>query len=139
MSSQGGSPPSQPLGDTNTGNSLSSTGSNGNNGNQGGMNYGNGPQGPTPSRDYLDKLMFTYSTIGGPLQHWGIEDRIRAGSVFQFIGPDHDLRLRSVRLLLRPDFIEEIMHNTQFTYQHNNRGRANDRQRHVTFHAYATK
>jgi len=121
--SQGGPPPSQPAGDANAGNSPSSTGSNGNGGNQGGTNSGNGPQGPTPDSNYLDKLVFVCSTAGGPLQHWGIEGRLRAGSVFQLMGPDDNLRLRSFRMLVRPDFVERIMHNMHFVYQHNNRGR----------------
>ena len=92
-SSHGGTPSSQPLGDANTGNSPSSTGLNGNNGNQRSTNNSNGPQGPTPDRNYLNKLVFTYSTTGGPLQHWGIEGRIRAGDVVHFTGPDTNLRL----------------------------------------------
>jgi len=92
-SSHGGTPSSQPLRDANAGNSPSSTGSNGNNGNQGGTNNSNDPQGPAPDRNYLNKLVFTYSTVGGPLQHWGIEGRIRAGDVVHFTGPDANLRL----------------------------------------------
>jgi len=120
-SSQGGPPSSQPVGDTNTGNSPSSTDSNGNNGNQGGTDNSNGPQGPVPDRNYLDKLVFTYSTTGGPLQHWGIKGRIRAGDVVHFVGPDTNLRLRSVGLILRPDIIERVTNNAHFAYQHNDR------------------
>jgi len=121
MSSHGGTSSSQPLGDANAGSSPSSTGSNGNNGNQGGTNNSNGPQGPAPDRNYFNKLMFTYSTTGGPLQHGGIESRIRAGDVVHFTGPDANLRLRSVRLLLRPDIIEQVTNDTHFAFQHNDR------------------
>ena len=121
--SQGGPPPSQPADDANAGNSLSSTGSNRNGGNQGGTNSGNGPEGPTPNRNYLDKLMFIHSTVGGPLQHWGIEGRIQVGSVFQLTGPDDDMRLQSFCMLVRSDFVDQITRNVHFAYQHNNRGR----------------
>ena len=120
--SHGGTPSSQPLGDVNAGDSPSSTGSNGNNGNQGGTNDSNGLQGPTPNRNYLEKLVFTYSTIEGPLQHWGIEGRIRAGSIVHFVGPDDNLRLRSVRILVCPDIIDRITHNAHFNYQYNDSG-----------------
>jgi len=122
-SSHGGTPSSQPLGDANTGNSPSSSGSNRNNSNQGGTNNSNDPQGPAPDRNYLNKLVFTYSTAGGPLQHWGIEGRIRARDVVHFAGPDANLRLRSIRLLLRPGIIERVTNHTHFSYQHNDRAR----------------
>jgi len=105
--SQGGPPPSQPVNDANAGNSPSSAGSNGNGGNQGNTNSGGGPQGPTPDRD-LDKIVFVHSTIGGPLEHWGIEGRIQAGSVFQLTRPDDDIRLRSHSMLVPSDFVDRI-------------------------------
>jgi len=118
-SSQGDPPSFQPKGDANAGNSPSSTDSNRNNGNQGGADDSNDPQDLVPDRNYLDKLVFTYSATGGPLQHWGIESRIRAGDVVHFVGPDANLRLRSVQLLLRPDITEQVTNNAHFAYQHN--------------------
>jgi len=120
--SQSGPPPSQPVNDANASNSPSSTGSNGNGGNQN-TNSGGGPQGPTPNRDHLDKIVFVYSTIGRPLEQWGIEGRIQAGSVFHLTGSDDDMRLQSQSMLVRSDFVDRITRNLHFTNQHNNRGR----------------
>jgi len=120
--SQGGPPPSQPVNDANAGNSQSSTGWNGNGGNQGNTNSRGGPQGPTPDRD-LNKIVFVYSTVGGPLEHWGIKGRIQAGSVFHLTGPDDDMRLHSRSMLVRSDFVDRITRNYHFVYQQNNRGR----------------
>jgi len=86
------------------------------------MNNGGGPQGPTPDRD-LNKIVFVYSTVGGPLEHWGIEGRIQAGSVFHLTGPDDNLRLQSRSMLVRSDFIDGITRNIHFVCQQNNRGR----------------
>jgi len=70
-------------GSPNSNDSRNSDGSNGNNGNQGGTSDGNDPQGPDPSGNDLNKLVFTYSTAGGPLQHWGIEGTIRVAELVQ--------------------------------------------------------
>jgi len=65
----------------NSSDGWNSDGSNRNNSNQGGSSDGNDPQGPDPSGNNLNKLVFTYSTTGGPLQHWGIEGTIRVAEV----------------------------------------------------------
>jgi len=80
----GGSPGSN--GSPNSNDSRNSDDSNGNNSNQGGTSNGNDPQGPGPGGNDLNKLVFTYSTTGGPLQHWGIEGTVRVAEVVQITG-----------------------------------------------------
>jgi len=80
----GGSPSSN--GSPNSSDGWNSDGLNGNNSNQGGTSNVNDPQGPDPSGNNLNKLVITYSTTGGPLQHWGIEGTIRVAEVVQITG-----------------------------------------------------
>jgi len=117
---------SQPDSNANTGGDPNSNNSNGNDGNQGGSSTNNGPQGPGPDGNYLDKLVFTYSTAGGPLQHWGIEGTIKVVDVVQFT-PDasaqnpNQLLLNSVRHLVRPDIVDRVTNDVHFRYQRNDR------------------
>jgi len=74
---QGDPSSSQPGGNDNAGGDPNSNDSNGNGGNQGGTGDSNDPQGPVPDRNYLNKLVFSCCARGGPLQHWGIEGRLR--------------------------------------------------------------
>jgi len=124
----GGNPNSNAGGSPNSHGSPNSDGSNGNNGNQGGTSNGNDPPGPGPSGNYLDKLMFTYTTAGGPLQHWGIEGTIRVADVVQFKGSSdpqnpHQLALHGKRLLIRPDIVDRVTDKMHFVYRHNDKNR----------------
>jgi len=83
-SSQGVPSLSQPDGNANTSGDPNSNNSNGNDGNQGGSSTNNDPPGPGPAGNYLDKLVFTYSAVGGPLQNWCIEGTIKVAEVVQF-------------------------------------------------------
>ena len=95
---------------------LSSENSNntsGNGGNQQGSSANNGPQGPDPSGDYVDKLVFTYQTVGGPLETWGIQGTIQVADVVQFTPAatsqsPNQLALNSVRRLARPDIVDRV-------------------------------
>jgi len=124
----GGSPNPNDGGSLNSNGSPNSDGSNGNNGNQGGTSDGNDPQGPSPSGNYLDKLMFTYTTAGGPLQHWGIEGTIGVADVVQFTGSSdpqnpHQLALHGKRLLIRPNIVDRVTDKMHFVYRHNDKNR----------------
>jgi len=66
-------------------NSGDSNGGN-NNGNQGHTSDGNDPQDSGPNANDLDKILLEYMTVGGPLQHWGIQGTIRAEELVQFLG-----------------------------------------------------
>jgi len=126
--SQGDPSLSQPDGNANAnaGGDPNSNNSNGNDGNQGGSSTNNDPPGPGPDENYLDKLVFAYSTMGGPLQNWGIEGTIKVAEVVQFT-PDasaqnpNQLALSSVRRLVRPDIVDRVMDNVHFNNQHNDR------------------
>jgi len=124
----GGIPNSNTGGSQNSNGSPNSNSSNGNNSNQGGTSNGNDPQGLRPNGNYLDKLVFTYTTAGGPLQHWGIEGTIRVADAVQFRGPSdpqnpHQLALHSKRLLMRPDIVDRVMDKMHFVYWHNDKNR----------------
>jgi len=117
-SSQSGGNGPQDSGDPNSNNP------NGNGGNQGGSGVNNGPQGPDPSGGGLDKLVFTYQTMGGPLQNWGIDGTIQVTEVVQFT-PDanspvpNQLALNSVRHLVRPEIVDRVTDHAYFNNQHN--------------------
>jgi len=116
----GGSPNSN--GSPNYNDSHNSDGLNGNNGNQGGTSDGNNPQGPDPSGNDLNKLVFTYSTAGGPLQHWGIEGTIRVAELVQISGASIP-QIRSTRLLIRPEIVERVTDKMHYVYRHNDKNR----------------
>jgi len=125
-SSQGNPSSSQPNSNANIGGDPNSNNSNRNDGNQGGSSTNNDPQGPGPDGNYLDKLMFTYNTTGGPLQHWGIQGTIKVADVVQFTldasaQNPHQLALNSVRRLVGPDIVDRVMNDVHFRYQHNDR------------------
>jgi len=61
-------------------------GSPNNNGDQGGTSGGIDPQDSGPNVNDLSKILLEYGTTGGPLQHWGIQGRIRAEELVQFSG-----------------------------------------------------
>jgi len=100
--------------------------SNGTGGNQGGSSVNNGPQGPDPSGGGLHKLVFTYRTMGGPLQNWGIDGTIQVTEVVRFTPdtnspvPNH-LALNSVRHLVRPDIVDRVTDHVYFNNQHNDK------------------
>ena len=123
-----GSPNPNTSGSPNSIGSPNSNDSNGNNGKQGGTSDGNDPQGPGPSGNYLDKLMFTYTTAGRPLQHWGIEGTIRVADVVQFTGSSdpqnpHKLALHGKRLLIRPNIVDWVTDKMHFVFRHNDKNR----------------
>jgi len=126
--SQGDPSLSQPDGNANAGGDPNSNNSNGNDGNQGGSSTNNDPPGPGPDGNYLDKLVFTYSTMGGPLQNWGIEGTIKVAEVVQFT-PDasaqnpNQLALSSVQRLVRPDIVDRVTDHVHFNNQHNDKPR----------------
>jgi len=125
-SSQDGPSLLQPDGNANTGGDPNSNNSNGNDGNQGGSSTNNDPPGPGPDGNYLDKLVFAYSTMGGRLQNWGNEGTIKVAEVVQFT-PDasaqnpNQLALSSVRRLVQPDIVDRVTDNVHFNNQHNDR------------------
>jgi len=109
MLSQGdpsqGKAASQSSGNTNTNGNPNSNNSNGSGGNQGGSSTNNDPPGPGPVENYLDKLVFAYSTMGGSLENWGIEGTIKVADAVQFtpnptVQSPHQLELSGVRLLV---------------------------------------
>jgi len=106
----------------NSSDGWNSDGSNGNNSNQGGTSNGNDPQGPDPSGNNLNKLVFTYSTTGGPLQHWGIEGMIRVVEVVQITGASIP-QIRSTRHLIRPKIVDRVTDKMHYVYRHNDRNR----------------
>ena len=124
--SQGNPSSSQPDGNANINGDPNSNNSNGNGGNQGGSSTNNDPQGPGPSGSYLDKLVFVYSTMGGPLQNWCIEGTIKVAEAVQFT-PDvgaqnpNQLALSSVRRLVRPDIVNRVTDRVHFNNQHNDK------------------
>jgi len=114
----GGSPSAN--GSPNSNDSRDSNGSNGNNGNQGGTSDGNDPRGSGPSGTNLNKLAFTYSATGGPLQHWGIKGMIRVAEVVRITGASIP-QLHSVRHLMRPDTVDRVTNKMHFVHQHNDK------------------
>jgi len=115
----GGTPSGTPNGSPN------SSGSNGGNGNgdQGRTSGGNDPQDSGPNANDLNKILLVYSMVGGPLQHWGIQGRIRVEELVQFLGvrdpQTHEWVLRSRRHLMRTKIVDRVVGNTHFVYQHN--------------------
>jgi len=86
----------------------------------------NNPPGPGPVENYLDKLAFAYSTMGGPLENWGIEGTIKVADVVWFapnptVQSPHQLKLSGVRLLVRPDVIDRVTDYVYFNNQYNDR------------------
>ena len=71
-----------PNGSPNSGDSNESN----SDGNQGGTRDGNDPQDSGPNANDLNKILLVYSTVGGPLEHWGIQGTIRVKEFFQFSG-----------------------------------------------------
>jgi len=127
--SQGNPPPSQPDGNgPQDSGDRNSNNPNGNGSNQGGSNANNGPQGPDPSGGGLHKLVFTYQTMGGPLQNWGMDGTIQVTEVVQFT-PDanspvpNQLALNSVRRLARPDIVDRVTDHVCFNNLHNDKPR----------------
>jgi len=99
-----------PSGTTNgSPNSGDSNGGNGND-NQGRTSNGNDPQDSGPNANDLNKILLEYTTIGGPLQHWGIQGTIRAKDLVQFSGfrdpQTYQWVLQSKRQLIRPEIID---------------------------------
>jgi len=114
-----GNPASQPSGNTNTNGNPNSNNSSGSGSNQGGSSTNNDPPDPGPVANYLDKLMFAYSTMGGPLENWGIESMIKVADVVRFtpnptVQSPHQLELSSVRLLVRPDIVDPATDRVYF-------------------------
>jgi len=81
---------------------------------------GNDPQGPDPSENDLNKLVFTYSTTGGPLQHWGIEGTIRVAEVVQITGASVP-QIRSARHLIRPEIVDRVTDKIHYVCRHNDK------------------
>jgi len=77
-----GTPSGTPNGSPNSGDSNGDNG----NGNQGRTSDGNDPQDSGPNANDLNKILLVYSTVGGPLQHWGIQGTIRVEELVQFSG-----------------------------------------------------
>jgi len=71
-----------PNGSPNSGNSGGSD----SNGDQGGTSGGNDPQDSGPNASDVNKILLKFRTIGGPLQHWGMQGAIRAEESVQFSG-----------------------------------------------------
>jgi len=99
-----------------------SDGSNGNNSNQGGTSDSDDPQGTDPSRNDLNKLVFTYSTTGGPLQHWDIEGTIRVAEVVQITRASIP-QICSARHLIRPEIVDRVTDKMHYVYRHNDKNR----------------
>jgi len=123
-----GDPALQPGGNTNTNGNPNSNNSNGSGGYQGGSSMDNDPPGPGPVASYLDKLVFAYSTMGGPLQNWGIEGTIKVADVVRFTPnptaqSPHQLALSSVQRLVRPDINNRVTDRVYFNNQHNDKPR----------------
>jgi len=100
---------------------------NNSNGNRGGTSDSNDPQDSGPNENDLDKIVLEYRTAGGPLQHWGIQDTIRATELVQFSGirdpQTYQWLLQSKRHLIRPEIIDRVMDKMHFLYQHNDGNR----------------
>jgi len=114
-SNSSGTPNGSPnSGDSNEGDS---------NGDQGPTSDGNDPQDSGPNANDLNKILLEYATVGGPLQHWGIQGTIRAEELVQFSGfrdpQTYQWELHSKRHLIRPEIIDRVMGKMHFLYQHN--------------------
>jgi len=123
-----GNPASQSSGNANTNGNPNSNDSNGSGGNQGGSSMNNDPPGPGPVENYLDKLVFAYSAMGGPLENWDIEGTIKVADVVQFtpnptVQSPHQLEPSGVRLLVRPDVVDRVTDRMHFNNQCNDRTR----------------
>ena len=66
--------------------------------------------------------MFTYSTTGGPLQHWGIKGTIRVAELVQISGASIP-QIRSTRHLIRPGIVDQVTNKMHCVYRHNDRNR----------------
>ena len=108
-----------PNGSPNSGDSNKSNG----NGSQGRTSDGNDPQDSGPNANDLNKILLEYTTVGGPLQHWGIQGTIRAEELVQFSGfrdpQTYQWVLQSKRHLIRPKIIDRVTGKMHFLYQHN--------------------
>ena len=106
-------------GSPNSGNSGGSD----SNGNQGGTSGGNDPQDSGPNVNDLNKILLEYTTVGGALQHWGIQGTIRAEELVQLSGfrdpQTYQRVLQSKRHLMRPEIVDRVTGNTHFLYQYN--------------------
>jgi len=114
-----GTPSGTPNGSPNSGDSNRGNG----NGNQGRTSGGNDPQDLGPNVNDLNKILLIYLTVGGPLQHWGIQGMIRVEELVQFSGvgdpQTNEWVLQSRRNLMRPEIVDRVSGNTHFLYQHN--------------------
>jgi len=114
-----GTPGGAPNGNPNSGNSNGGNG----NGNQGRTSGGNDPQDLGPIATDLNKILLVYSTVGGPLEQWGIQGTIRVKEFFQFSGArdpnTNEWVLQCRRNLIRPEIVDRVSHNTHYVYQHN--------------------
>jgi len=112
-----------PNGSPNSGDSNESN----SNDNQGGTSDGNDPQDSGPNENDLDKIILEHRTVGGPLQHWGIQGTIRATELVQFSGvrdpQTYQWVLQSRRHLIRPEIIDRVTDKMHFLYQHNDGNR----------------
>jgi len=114
-SNSSGTPNASPnSGDSNEGDS---------NGDQGRTSDGNNPQDSGPNANDLNKILLEYTTVGGPLQHWGIQGTIRAEELVQFSGfrdpQTYQWELHSKQHLIRPEIIDRVTGKMHFLYQHN--------------------
>jgi len=118
-SNSGGTPSGTPNGSPNSGDLNGGNG----NGDQGRMSGGNDPQDSGPNANDLNKILLVYTTVGGPLQHWGIQGTIRVKELVQFSGvrdpQPYEWVLQSRRHLMRPEIVDRVRGNTHFLYQHN--------------------
>jgi len=76
------SPNGNPNGSPNSGNS----GGNNGNGGQGSTSGGVDPQDLGPDPRDLSKIALAFRTMGGPLEHWGMQGAIRVEALVQFSG-----------------------------------------------------
>jgi len=118
-SNSSGTPNGSPnYGDSNEGNG---------NGNQGHTSDGNNPQDLGPNANDLNKIFLEYTTVGGPLQHLGIQGTIRAEELVQFSGfrdpQTYQWVLQSKRHLIRPKIIDRVTDKMHFLYQHSDGNR----------------
>jgi len=127
-SSQGDPSSSQPGSNAISNGNPNSNNTSGNGGNQRGSSANNGPQGPDPSGDYVDKLAFAYQTMGGPLETWGVQGTIQVADVVQFTPAatsqcPNQLALNSARRLVRPDVVDRVTDHVYFNNLHNDKPR----------------
>ena len=117
------SPNRNPNGNPDSGNSNGNNGS----GDQGSTSGGNDPQDSGPDPHDLNKIALHFRTMGGPLEHWGMQGVIRVEELVRFSriqNPQtYQWELQTKRQLIRPEIVDRVADRMHCLHQHDDDNR----------------